>query len=86
MKNDISVKTNGISSFVRAEEIAPYIERAKSSLLTLREGKGRGTQFTGWLRLPDRVVSETEGIKRCAVRLCSQAPVTVVVGIGGSYL
>lgn len=86
MKNDISVKTNGISSFVRAEEIAPYIERAKSSLLTLREGKGRGNQFTGWLHLPDRAVSETEGIKRCAVRLLSQAPVTVVVGIGGSYL
>jgi glucose-6-phosphate isomerase len=86
MKSDISVTTNSISSFVRTEDIALYIERAKASLITLREGKGRGNQFTGWLRLPDRAVSETEGIKRCAARLRSQAPVTVVVGIGGSYL
>ncbi len=86
MKSDISVKTNGISSFIRTEDIALYTERAKTSLITLREGKGLGNQFTGWLRLPDRTVEETEGIKRCAARLRSQAPVTVVVGIGGSYL
>ncbi|MCK7538848.1 MAG: hypothetical protein MZV63_51875 [Marinilabiliales bacterium] len=36
--------------------------------------------------LPDKTVSQTTGIKSCAARLRTQAPVTVVVGIGGSYL
>jgi glucose-6-phosphate isomerase len=62
------------------------MESAKASLITLRAGKGRGNEFTGWLYLPDQAVNETGKVQACAARLRSQAPVTVVVGIGGSYL
>jgi glucose-6-phosphate isomerase len=86
MKNSISVSIRSIGSFVKADELTTYMESAKTNLLTLREGKGRGSEFTGWLHLPDKTVAATAGIKSCAARLRSQAPVTVVVGIGGSYL
>ena len=86
MKSNISVTIRGIGAFVNPDELATYMESAKTSLITLREGRGRGSEFTGWLYLPDKTVSETDGIKRCATRLRAQAPVTVVVGIGGSYL
>lgn len=55
-------------------------------LKALREGTGRGSDFTGWLRLPDQITETAGKVKKCAARLRSQAPVTVVVGIGGSYL
>lgn len=86
MKNSISVSIRSIGSFVNADELTTYMESARTALITLREGKGRGSEFTGWLHLPDKTVSGTSGIKACAARLRSQAPVTVVVGIGGSYL
>ncbi|MFZ2285611.1 MAG: glucose-6-phosphate isomerase [Bacteroidales bacterium] len=86
MKNSISFSIRSIGSFVNADEVTTYMERAKTNLITLRDGKGRGSEFTGWLHLPDKTVSATAGIKSCASRLRSQAPVTVVVGIGGSYL
>ncbi|MRR20203.1 glucose-6-phosphate isomerase [bacterium] len=86
MKSKISVSTKGIGSFVEANKLNAFLESAKTSLIALREGKGRGNEFTGWLRLPDQAVNETGRVKACAARLRAQAPVTVVVGIGGSYL
>jgi glucose-6-phosphate isomerase len=86
MNNIISVTIKDIGLFVNTDELTTFMESAKTSLIALREGRGRGNEFTGWLRLPDKTVSETEGIRKCAARLRSQAPVTVVVGIGGSYL
>ncbi len=86
MKSNISVNVNGISSFVGEEELNRLTICAIEHLATLRESRGRGSEFTGWLRLPDSVVNETAAVKACAARLRSQAPVTVVVGIGGSYL
>lgn len=86
MKSNISVNLNGISSFVGEEELNRLTVSAIEHLVTLRESRGRGSEFTGWLRLPDSAVNETATVKACAARLRSQAPVTVVVGIGGSYL
>jgi len=86
MKNKLSVRIESIGSFIRNDELASCMESARTSLNTLREGKGRGSEFTGWLHLPDQVVNNMEKVKACAARLRSLAPVTVVVGIGGSYL
>lgn len=86
MKQTISVNIKGISSFSSETELNAVSEKAIGGLKTLREGTGRGNEFTGWLRLPDQAVNETAKVKACALRLRSQAPVTVVVGIGGSYL
>ena len=86
MKQTITVNIKGISSFTAEAELRSVTDRAISSLRMLREGTGRGSEFTGWLRLPDQAVRETAAVKACAARLRAQAPVTVVVGIGGSYL
>jgi glucose-6-phosphate isomerase len=86
MKKDLSVSIKSISSFINDEELNDVSVSAIDCLKALRDGTGRGSEFTGWLRLPDRALSETNGIKACAGRLRAQTPVTVVVGIGGSYL
>lgn len=86
MKNNLSVRIESIGSFIHSDELTACMESAITNLITLREGKGRGNEFTGWLRLPDQAVNETGKVNACASRLRSQAPVTVVVGIGGSYL
>jgi len=86
MKQTISINIKGISSFADSSALNSIRARAIANLKTLREGTGRGNEFTGWLRLPDRAVSETTAVRACAARLRAQAPVTVVVGIGGSYL
>lgn len=86
MKQKITVSINGISTFVNIDELNKLKDRAVEQLKILREGKGPGSEFTGWLRLPDEILSQTDDIRSCAARLRAQAPVTVVVGIGGSYL
>jgi glucose-6-phosphate isomerase len=86
MKQNISVNINGIGSFINANDLNNLKVTALSNLTTLKEGTGKGSDFTGWLRLPDEMPSLAGRVKACAARLQSQAAVTVVVGIGGSYL
>ena len=86
MKQTITVNIKGISSFAADAELRSVTDRAISSLRMLCDGTGRGSEFTGWLRLPDQAVNETAAVKACAARLRTLAPVTVVVCIGGSYL
>lgn len=71
MKNNLSVKIEGISSFVHSDELASCIESANKSLTSLKEGTGRGNEFTGWLHLPDQAVNETGKVRACAARLQS---------------
>ena len=86
MRNDITLSINGISSFVEADDTKALTKSALKQLRSLLDGTGKGNDFLGWLRLPEEAVSLTGKINACAARLHSQAPVTVVVGIGGSYL
>jgi len=86
MKQTISLSISSIGSFIDNSELNTVKMNAIENLRILRDGKGRGSEFTGWLHLPDKTISVTDDIKRCATRLRAQASVTVVVGIGGSYL
>ena len=55
--------------------------------MTLTDGTGYGSDYTGWLKLP--VEKETEEITRIrtvAQKIRSDSDVLVVIGIGGSYL
>ena len=75
------------SAFLDAREInylAPY---AKTALDLLFGGKGPGSDFLGWLKLPENYnKTEFEEIKRCAKQIKNDSDVLVVIGIGGSYL
>lgn len=82
----ISIDINGISDFTENGIPAKLFSESIKQLAVLREGKGRGNDFLGWLTLPDTIGSQLNAIKSCASRLKGQADITVVIGIGGSYL
>lgn len=53
----------------------------------LREGKGAGSDFIGWLDLPeDYDKEEFARIQKAAEKIKSDSEVLIVIGIGGSYL
>ncbi|MBQ7100997.1 MAG: glucose-6-phosphate isomerase, partial [Clostridia bacterium] len=65
-------------------EMKPEVLKAHE---LLRTGTGKGSDYLGWLTLPedyDKV--EFEKIKSAADRICKQSQVLIVIGIGGSYL
>jgi glucose-6-phosphate isomerase len=86
MKKNLTVSTSGIRSFINDSDLNKLTDTAINDLKALRDGTGKGSEFTGWLYLPDNAAEKTEAIRVSAARLRAQAPVTVVVGIGGSYL
>ena len=48
---------------------------------------GLGSEFTGWMELPQRIKdTELESIIAAAEKIRSRSRALVVVGIGGSYL
>ena len=66
------------------QAIAPEIKAAHEALVS---GSGKGSDFLGWLTLPeDYDKAEFAAIKSAAKKIQSDSDVLVVVGIGGSYL
>ena len=66
------------------QTIAPEIKAAHEALVS---GSGKGSDFLGWLTLPeDYDKAEFAAIKSAAKKIQSDSDVLVVVGIGGSYL
>ena len=58
-----------------------------AALDTLLSGEGRGSEFTGWIRLPFSYdTEEYERIKKAAEQIRAHSDVLVCIGIGGSYL
>ena len=82
----ISIDINGISPFAKEGVPEKLFSESISQLSILRDGKGQGNDFLGWLTLPDEIENQLPAIKACAERLKNQAQITVVIGIGGSYL
>lgn len=65
-------------------KIKPEVEKAHNYL---RTGKGKGSDFIGWLDLPENYDREEfAAIKASADKIKSDSEVLVVIGIGGSYL
>jgi glucose-6-phosphate isomerase len=66
------------------EEIWPEVVKAHEAL---EQGTGKGSEFTGWLKVPHSIVAgEIAGIHEAAERIKKQSKVLLVIGIGGSYL
>lgn len=58
-----------------------------SALNTLLSGKGKGAEFTGWIKLPVNYdTAEFDRIQKAAKRIQENSEVLVCIGIGGSYL
>ncbi len=82
----ISIDINGISTLAKGGVPEKLYSETIRQLAALRDGTGRGNDFLGWLTLPDKIGDQLAAIKASAERLRSQAQITVVIGIGGSYL
>ena len=72
------------SSFIQAPIPAEQVEAARQSLLN---GTCAGSDYIGWVRLPqDYDKEEFARIQAAAKRIQSDSQALVVIGIGGSYL
>ncbi len=74
-------------SFLDRQNIFQYQEAIDSHFLSIRERTGKGSDFLGWTDLPSSA-GETliAKIEDAAKRFREKSEVSIVVGIGGSYL
>ncbi|MCL1865879.1 MAG: glucose-6-phosphate isomerase [Oscillospiraceae bacterium] len=85
----MAVKINSafLEGFIREHElplIAPSCELAHNAL---HSGNGAGSDFLGWLTLPDDYDKEEFArIKSSAAKIRADSDIVIVLGIGGSYL
>ena len=83
----LNVKLFQMDAFTSAnyeETLRPRMESAQEKLL---KGTGAGSDFIGWVNLPqDYDKEEFTRIKAAAARIQSNSKALVVIGIGGSYL
>lgn len=82
----VKVDLSGVKPFVDSGALEEDA-KVKAAFKTLISGSGNGSEFTGWVKLPqyyDR--SEVARIKTAAERITEQSEALVVIGIGGSYL
>ncbi|MBP5207084.1 MAG: glucose-6-phosphate isomerase [Clostridia bacterium] len=83
----ISLKTGFCEGFVSGKDVELIKPEVIAARKTLEEGTGKGSDFTGWVRLPynyDR--EEYARILEAAKRIQKDCDVFIVIGIGGSYL
>jgi len=73
-------------NFIGEDSILKAGKESIEHLRSLLRGDGKGNDYLGWIKLPELAEKEAKSIISCANRLRSQANITVVIGIGGSYL
>jgi len=83
----ISVWLGHTAEWVSPMELEAFKPRVFSAYDTLISGSGAGSEYTGWLKLPENYSREEfSRVKEAAGRIRSDSQALVVVGIGGSYL
>ncbi|WP_303974461.1 glucose-6-phosphate isomerase [Streptococcus merionis] len=79
--------SNVLDKFVGAHEVDYMQSQVTAADKLLREGTGPGSDFLGWLDLPENYDKEEFArILTAAEQIKSDSDVLVVIGIGGSYL
>lgn len=65
----------------------PDFAKVSDAHRTLAEGTGLGSEYTGWIDLPRRIIgTELKAISTAASKIRRSSEVLIVIGIGGSYL
>ena len=83
----LGLNTGYLKTFISADELNAVKAEAAEAQELLKSGKGAGSDFLGWLTLPeDYDKAEFEAIKSAAKKIQGNSDVLVVIGIGGSYL
>ncbi|HLP73751.1 MAG TPA: glucose-6-phosphate isomerase [Bacteroidales bacterium] len=83
---NLTLNLKNCSKFISLEETMAFAQLSSRHLDTLNSGTGVGSDFLGWLSLPDDIQSQLDRIEKVAKHLRSVSDTTVVIGIGGSYL
>jgi glucose-6-phosphate isomerase len=83
----LEIHLTKVYDFVPQSEIEALSPSCKQAMDLLNSGRGKGSDFLGWLHLPsatdEKLITD---IQKTAARLCENCEVVVVAGIGGSYL
>ncbi|MDQ0221579.1 glucose-6-phosphate isomerase [Streptococcus moroccensis] len=79
--------SNILDKFIGAHEVDYMQSQVTAADKLLREGTGSGSDYLGWLDLPENYDKEEFArILTAAEKIKSDSDVLVVIGIGGSYL
>ena len=83
----ITLNIDKVFRFACKEQIFSQADTAQEANLLLESGRGKGSDFLGWLHLPSSISNSViDDIQKTADLLRSKCEVVVVIGIGGSYL
>ncbi len=86
MKN-IVLDCKKAAGFFSNDEVLSIKEQVKSAHKVLHEKTGAGSDFLGWVDLPENYDKEEFArIKKAAEKIRNDSDVLIVIGIGGSYL
>ena len=87
MKKILELHTENIESFVAKKEVAGLQVEVDRCHQELESGKGKGSDFLGWLHLPSQTTSDQlKEIEQSAKWIRENCEAFVSIGIGGSYL
>jgi glucose-6-phosphate isomerase len=86
MEENLSISLKNIRAFVSSEEVLALAQQSIRHLDSLNTGTGQGSDYLGWLSLPDDIIPQLDRIEKVSKHLRSVSDITVVIGIGGSYL
>ena len=76
-----------LTSFIVPDESEALLLQAQAAHRALHDGTGAGSDFLGWLDLPQNYdKDEYARLLRAAERIRGDSQILVVIGIGGSYL
>jgi glucose-6-phosphate isomerase len=74
-------------SFINEHEVTYMQDLVKVLHHSLHEKTGAGSDFLGWIDLPNTYDKEEfDRIQQCAAKIQNDSDILLVVGIGGSYL
>ncbi len=85
--NSIKLNLGALAGFVDGNALLNYKEDVVRCQKMLHDGSGKGSDFLGWLNLPNEInEAQLSDLEATAAKLKAICEVVVVVGIGGSYL
>ncbi len=83
----VFLELSGLKNFIDETEFRAIAPEAEHALSLLMNGEGTGTEFTGFVGLPENYdKKEFLRVKEAAQTIREQSDVLIVIGIGGSYL
>ncbi len=83
----VTLNDKYMKPFIDEKELASMQEEVSAAHRVLMEGTGEGSDFLGWIRLPESYdKDEYARVKKAAAKIQKSCDVFIVIGIGGSYL